>query len=246
MAFRSPLVAATERADAAEAEVRRLTDELAAQSARIARVDEVEAELASARARLRTEKPESSFLKTSGLWLAVVFSVGAGLAYAYQETRITAERAVSAATELGHARERQAATAEAEAERSELTASLSMCEEQRRAEVDEHDALRRYFDELSASRTRTGTTLGAAPSLEVGAVDRVSGAAPVGVGTSCWMTFGAEPGCSGEIRCGGRVVHRLGCAGGSSTEMHHRGLGMEISNARAGWTVWIEQSLRSR
>lgn len=248
MAFRSELDAAQERADAAEAQAKRLQHELDAQSGRMARVAEVEAELESARARLRTARPEG-WSKSLALWAGVAALVGAGAAFVHGQGAVAREREICASAELGRGREIRIAAAESETVRAELLARATECEDSRRITEDERADLRSYLASLatpSAPELPPMAPSVAAPMFAIGQVTHVEGNAPVAVGAFCGMSVASDAeGCSGVIVCDGVTVHRTGCDAASSTRMNHEGFAMDIVDREAGWRVDIAQSLRA-
>lgn len=248
MAFRSELDAAQERADAAEAEAKRLQHELEAQSGRMARIAEVEAELESARARLRTARPEG-WSKSLALWAFVGALMGGGAAFVHGQRAVAAEAEICASAELGRGREARSAAAEAEMVRAELLTRATECEDSRRITEDERAELRRYLALVgtpSAPELPSMAPSVPEPMFAFGQVTYVEGNAPVAVGAICGMSVASdEDGCSGVIVCGGIILHRTGCEARSSTRMHREGLAMDIVDHEAGWRVDIAHSLRA-
>lgn len=206
MAFRSELESARDRADAAEAEVKRLEAEIASQRARMERIQEVESQLEAARAaaRVRSDDPKSVVpVLLTGLLLGVLGTVGArSLLHAGDEAE--AERAADAC-----AREREAAAREA---RDRLAAA----EDVARAASDTLELER---DAREAERAELGGVLlglaadarGVPAPLHFGTVLGAMGPAPAGVGARCDLVASSEGPCLGALVCSGNVVHRFGC-----------------------------------
>jgi hypothetical protein len=218
MAFRSELDSARDRADAAEAEVKRLEAELASNRERMDRIQEVESQLEAARAAARTRRDEPTKtlpVLVAGLLVGLVASFGVVTFYGG-----------AAGTEARHALEeceRNLETTERDAEdrlaaagESARQAELSL-DDERHARDLEHRELGAIFAALATDGS------GHPMPLHFGTVRVATGPTPVAMGARCNLEGSNEGGCLGALECGGVVVHRFGCviAGTTSFDAHN-------------------------
>lgn len=237
MAFRSELESARERADAAEAESRRLAAELDAQRARLERVAEVEAQLEAARAAAR-ERARDGRKLASG-WLPALIlggAIGGALAGAFRSAQL------------------DAAGAALEASRAELAMAaregLRRTEEARRETALEREATFAARDRAEAAREESRAVLvrmlnpdtaSDAPLnsfAALGAVVRVDGPAPAAPGAVCRVVALPEgDACVGRIECG-VASHAFGCADPGPSRLELDGHVLRIDHDLR-WTIEI-------
>lgn len=200
MAFRSELESARDRAEAAEAEVKRLEHELASQRARIERVAEVESQLEAARAaaRVRGDVPLGTWL----LRMAIPLVVGAGGVGLYAQSQLARSAEEAAAQDALHERERANLEGEVHRARFEAERAASLREDELRAS---HRSSERELQRLFPVLVPGGR-------LEIGVVESTDGDAPTSPGVRCHVESHSDEACWASVVCGATIVHRVGCA----------------------------------
>lgn len=206
MAFRSELESARDRAEAAEAEVKRLEHELASQRERIERVAEVESQLEAARAaaRVRGEVPLAMFLR-----MALPLAVGAGGVGLYAQSELTRLAEEAAAQEALHERERASLEEDVHRARFEAERAASLREDELRAS---HRSSERELQRLLPVLVPGGR-------LEIGVVESTDGDAPTSPGVRCHVESHSGEACWASVVCGATIVHRVGCASAVETAL---------------------------
>lgn len=241
MAFRSELDSARERADAAETEVKRLSGELEGQRARMERVEEIEGQLQTARAKLRQGADRPAV--RAGLWVVLGIALGGGFAYWQGRMALDEERELSAAASARWRNDVAVAERTGEADRAragELARTL-----------EDEEA---YFGRSRADLRELLLAFAGAPSpydgrarwIELGRVVRTRGDVSVRVGDECTLVVESAGSCAADVRCGGTTVHSLGCETEPATTLSGDGTRLVIDHAFEARTVEIDASLGGR
>ncbi len=237
MAFRSELEAAQHRAEAAEAETQRLKLELSSQTARMERVEEIEGQLETARAKLREQGPRAQTTAlVSGAVLGALIALGG--TFALGRTDHAADEAHSRDADRAHEESLRRANVDTENARLELTLMTEDRDDARAALRAESRDVRAL---LLAIGDAPSADVAAQYPVRLGRVIHVNGSTPLRVGALCDVVASESEGCAGVIRCGDVTVHSFGCSGRTPTELAYDSGAIVVSDPE--WRVTLVTTL---